>query len=364
MKQHAVWLVLMLGLFGSAGLASAQDNGLYLGLGAGATIPLDSDIDGTGISTSADFDTGWMGIGALGYRFPNGIRTEFELGYRSSDIDSLSGISGGTGDVHVGSVMGNVVYTFRNESAIAPYLGLGVGYASVDFDSVQPVGGSVLNDSDGVFAYQGIAGLGYRLSERIQLFTDYRYFATADANLSTRANVSVDGEYADHSLLVGLRFLFAAPKPAMKAEPVKQPAAVPEPVAPMPAAPVPAVPKVTASPPPPIVELPRTYLVFFDWDKADLKAEALAIVKEVAVNVDRIPVLRIEATGHADRSGPDRYNLDLSRRRAEAVRAELIRLGVSPAEIVILWKGEQEPLIETGDGVREPQNRRVVINIQ
>jgi outer membrane protein OmpA-like peptidoglycan-associated protein len=125
---------------------------------------------------------------------------------------------------------------------------------------------------------------------------------------------------------------------------------------------LPAAPKVAPVASPPAV--PRTYLVFFDWDKADLKPEALVIVREVAANTDRIPVTRIQATGHADRSGPNKYNLELSRRRADAVRAELIRLGVSPGDIEILWKGEREPLGITAGGVREPQNRRVVISLQ
>jgi hypothetical protein len=82
---------------------------------------------------------------------------------------------------------------------------------------VQPVGGLVLDDNDSIFAYQDIAGLGYHLDGRTQLFADYRYFATADSSLSTRTNVSVDGDYADHTFLFGLRFSFAEPKQVSKA---------------------------------------------------------------------------------------------------------------------------------------------------
>ncbi len=196
MKRHAVWLLALLGLWAAPGIAVAQGNGIYVGLGGGAILPLDSDISGTGISTSADLDAGWRGIGIVGYRFASGIRTEFEPGYRAADVDSLTGSSAGSGEVGVVSAMGNAVYAFGNESSFTPYLGLGIGLAAVEFDDLQPVGGSVLDDSDTVIAYQGIVGLDYRLSERVQLFTDYRYFATADAGLSTRANVSVDSEYA------------------------------------------------------------------------------------------------------------------------------------------------------------------------
>jgi outer membrane protein OmpA-like peptidoglycan-associated protein len=101
--------------------------------------------------------------------------------------------------------------------------------------------------------------------------------------------------------------------------------------------------------------------VFFDWDRSDLTGEAQAIIQSAAENSKKGQVARIETTGHADRSGPDGYNLDLSRRRAQAVAAELIRLGVEPAEIALDYKGEREPLVQTPDGVREPQNRRVEI---
>ena len=64
------------------------------------------------------------------------------------------------------------------------------------------------------------------------------------------------------------------------------------------------------------------------------------------------------------RSGSDKYNLGLSKRRAEAVQQELERQGVGGGDIGIDWKGERDPLVPTPDGVREPQNRRVEIVFQ
>ena len=203
MKQHLASIFAVMFLCCLPASAYAQANGLYLSLGGGITLPTDSDFSGAVISTSADLDAGWVGSGAIGYKFSNDIRAEFELSNRSSDVDALSAASNGSGEIGVGSAMGNVLYNFRGESAFTPYLGLGIGLASVDVDGVQPVGGSVLDDSDSVFAYQGIVGLGYRLGGRTQLFADYRYFATSDSSLSTRANVSVDSDYADHTFFFG-----------------------------------------------------------------------------------------------------------------------------------------------------------------
>jgi outer membrane protein OmpA-like peptidoglycan-associated protein len=69
-------------------------------------------------------------------------------------------------------------------------------------------------------------------------------------------------------------------------------------------------------------------------------------------------------TGHADRAGPDSYNMALSMRRADAVKAVLVREGVPANQIAVVARGESQPLVPTADGVREPQNRRVEIVLQ
>jgi outer membrane protein OmpA-like peptidoglycan-associated protein len=66
-------------------------------------------------------------------------------------------------------------------------------------------------------------------------------------------------------------------------------------------------------------------------------------------------------TGHADRSGSDAYNMALSLRRANAVKDQLVREGIAANQIVVVGRGESQPLVPTADGVREPQNRRVEI---
>ena len=114
----------------------------------------------------------------------------------------------------------------------------------------------------------------------------------------------------------------------------------------------------------PAVQAPapaRTYLVFFDWDRADLTARAREIIAEAASNAGRVQATRIEVAGHADRSGTPAYNQRLSQRRADAVAAELVARGISRNDIAITAYGESRPLVPTADGVREPQNRRVEI---
>ncbi|MDB5395230.1 MAG: TonB-dependent receptor [Rhodospirillales bacterium] len=117
--------------------------------------------------------------------------------------------------------------------------------------------------------------------------------------------------------------------------------------------------------PPPVVapapSVPKSYLVFFDFNKSDLTPQAVTIVDQAAHNAGPAGVTKLEVTGHTDTVGSDAYNMRLSRRRAESVAAQLEKDGVSSSEIEIIAKGKRDLLVPTADGVKEPQNRRVQI---
>ena len=117
--------------------------------------------------------------------------------------------------------------------------------------------------------------------------------------------------------------------------------------------------------PPPVVaaqpSVPKSYLVFFDFNKSDLSAQAVSIVNQAAANAGPAKVTQLTVTGHTDTVGSDAYNMRLSRRRAESVAAQLERDGIPSSEIEIVAKGKRDLLVPTADGVKEPQNRRVQI---
>jgi OmpA-OmpF porin, OOP family len=322
--------------------AGAADNGFYVGGAGGYNIPLDSDLG----SSTAELDSDWAGLGALGYAFANGLRLEGEFGYRTNDVDKITGFSGTSGKINTSTFMTNLLYDFHlGGLPITPYIGAGVGAARATVHGTTTTPAMTINDSDFGFAWQGIAGASYDLNRYFALTADYRFVNAPDLTFKNTSGTKLDSDYTTNQIMVGIRFRFApAEKMAeAKPEPMAEPKPMPKP------APVPAAPQ------------PEDFLVFFDFDSSKLTPEALGILKSAAEAAKKGHYTRIKLTGHADRAGPANYNFDLSRRRADAVKAEMIRLGVSSAEITTEAKGETEPLVPTADGVPEPQNRRVEI---
>ena len=140
-------------------------------------------------------------------------------------------------------------------------------------------------------------------------------------------------DYKAHTALVGVRFHF------IEAE-----------------APPPPPP-----PPPPVAA--KTFIVFFNFDKSDLTPEAQAVVAEAAAAFKSTGSVSIAVVGHTDTVGSAAYNLPLSQRRAASVKAGLVANGVPGDVISTDGKGFSEPLVATGPGVKEPQNRRATIDL-
>jgi OOP family OmpA-OmpF porin len=122
----------------------------------------------------------------------------------------------------------------------------------------------------------------------------------------------------------------------------------------------------TAAPAPaqPAAVQPETYVVYFDFDKSNVKPEAAQILDRALADAKQGGTPSISVTGHADRAGSEDYNLGLSLRRADAVREYLINGGVTADQITVSGRGEAEPAVPTADGVQEPRNRRVEIIVQ
>ena len=196
-------------------------------------------------------------------------------------------------------------------------------------------------------AWIGDVEIGYDIFQGLKLtvgadnFTDkYAYHTTAGSRYHNAVIYIPSSPYGiDGGLYYArLNYSFGAKPPAPMPEPVPTAATAPE-----------------------IITPTRTYLVFFDWDRADLTGRARQIVAEAAQAAPRVQTTKIEVNGYTDLSGTAAYNQKLSVRRAKTVEAELVHDGVAESEIFIHGYGETNPLVPTAKGVREPQNRRVEI---
>lgn len=103
-----------------------------------------------------------------------------------------------------------------------------------------------------------------------------------------------------------------------------------------------------------------TRSIYFDYNSADLRPESTPELERVRAMIEQYgKPLVIE--GHTDSTGPDDYNMQLSQRRAEAVKAYLVSHGVDPALIQAVGKGETEPIADNGTDDGRQANRRVRI---
>ena len=121
---------------------------------------------------------------------------------------------------------------------------------------------------------------------------------------------------------------------------------------------------VEEPPPAEVAAPPESYLVFFDFDKADITSDGMSVVESAATDAKGTPFKRVVAKGYTDTAGSPDYNMGLSQRRADAVKSAMVDFGTQGDAIDTEGFGEADPLVPTGDGVPEAQNRRVEIVIE
>ena len=289
--------------------------GFYIGAGGGITFAVGSPNPTTG--------PGWVAGGKIGYDFV-GPRIDLDVGYGQTPVNfSAPGtvINGKVGQL---TSLVNLSYDFMPTSVWTPYIGAGAGVAFVDSNT--SLGSTV-------FAYDALVGVRYNVSNAMSVGLEGRYVGTTNPSF-TVGGTTFSGPNQNIAILMGVAYKFGQTEAVVAA------------------APAPAAPQAPS------------FMVFFDWDRSDLSAQALATIRQAAGSYKTKGSARITATGHTDKSGPDDYNMALSLRRANTVKDALVREGVPAGVISLVGRGESQPLVQTADGVREPQNRRVEIVVQ
>ena len=216
MKLRKLILASVVGL---AATGASADT--YLSVFGGYTKPSSTDFQTSSGTVTTDSDDGWgLGI-AFGKRLrqvgaKNRLRIEGELSYRKNDVKNLklngTSMAGPTGSLKSSALMANVYIDFNEQATFTPYLGAGLGLVNVDAQSIGATGTpNVLNDGDSVFAYQLIAGGGWDVSEKTEIFVEYRYFGTDDVGVKTTpaaGSVSTKFPYRTNNIFLGARFNF------------------------------------------------------------------------------------------------------------------------------------------------------------
>ena len=109
---------------------------------------------------------------------------------------------------------------------------------------------------------------------------------------------------------------------------------------------------------------PASFLLYFVTGTDELTEQSKGEMQRVLDELRRRPLPDIQVIGHTDSVGADGENDALSLQRAEKLRSEMLSLGIPAARIRAAGRGEREPLVPTADGVDEPRNRRVEINVR
>ena len=274
--------------------------------------------------------------------------------------------------------------------------------------------------------WQLLAGVGYAITDKLTWDTNYRYMQAGDMDFdatftnsatgaSTPGEVELDGIGA-HQLLTGFRYRFGASAPKVETPPPPPPPppadyrcwdgsmvfnagecpeqVVEEVVEAQPtvqcwdgtlvfdAAQCPAEPPRLTCPDGSIVsdlnfcpatdtsvtlgdlcgEQYRQEIIYYEFDKG-ASAETRNTISRILDAGQFCDVQNIRVVGHTDTSGAASYNLALSKRRATDALNELVRQGIDRNLITAEGKGETEPFVQTGDGVKEQLNRRTEVLI-
>ena len=357
---------LLLSTLGVAAFAAAPniafaDNGPYVGVEAGANFhrPQGYVQGGDNVET-LHFDTGWVGGLVGGYAFPIGLRPELELNYRTNAL--RQGISGSgighdqdaNGYQAAEGVFANLWYDVKMPngffSYVHPYIGGGVGGLRFADRNLSVNGRNYNNDWAAKLALQGGAGVGVDVLPHLTTSLDYRYIESQRGTIVPGfGSGQTSARYAANAAMISVRYSFGE------------------------------TPQEAPPPPPPVCNPPAGFkvdanchiieqsliirAVDFEFNKAVLTVPAQQTLDGVASALVAQPDLNVEIQGHTDSIGSAAYNLKLSQRRADSVKAYLVSKGVNGAELTAHGFGKTKPIASNDTAEGRAQNRRVEFEV-
>jgi len=368
----------------------------------------DATLSAGNAKLEAEYHTGYNLTGAVGYSLSNGLRPEFEIGYTKNGLDALSSATATnsqvSGNAYAVSYLANLWYDLDIGFPVKPYLGAGVGLSQVTMEDLEASGVNVVNDTNNsVFTFQVGGGLSYLLTDRLITTVGYRYQEAVDPTFEVQGvSGGVDGEQQSHQVMAGVRYLFSPAKQKSIA-PVPTPAVVVpkdadkdgviDTLDKCPGTPAGVVVNADGCPldgdsdgdgvvdskdgcpntPAGTRVLPNgcTKMVLnevgaqvnFVTASAELSPTAMTSLQPIAEFLKSSPDVKVRVDGHSDSVGSDAYNLKLSTRRAESVKAYLVESGAQDAQVMTRGFGETKPVAANTAESGRKQNRRVELEI-
>jgi OOP family OmpA-OmpF porin len=297
--------------------------------------------------------------GGLGYNFAPNFALELNYGDGSYKVKGFTGSSGPSEQLRAASL--DVLYKFLPNSIFRPFLLAGSG-------ELQDRIGANLDNNHSWMAEAGVGaltGIGSQSgSTRLQLRTEAKYRREFIQN-----NALIPKNPSDVVFGVGLQLSFGNPT-----RPVPVVAAAPPPPEP---APIPR--EAVVTPPPEPCHAPAGFqvdanchiveqtvvvrAVDFEFNSTHLTVPAQHTLDEVAAALLTQPELNVEVQGHTDSIGTESYNLGLSQRRAEAVKAYLVNRGLSATVLTAKGFGKSKPIASNDTAEGRAQNRRVAFEV-
>jgi len=201
MKASIKYSMLLLGLGVSfAGTTQAADYYASAAYGINDQFDLDDNL------YDLDSDTGNYGSISFGKYFRE-VRVELEYSYTDADIDS-NNASNDKGEVETKALFINGFHDFETNNKFKPYLGAGIGWMNVDVEYKQS-GIELIDDDDNIFAFQAIAGVGYDITDSLNIFAQARYRNGEDSEVkSNLLPTKIDIEIESYIYDIGIKYSF------------------------------------------------------------------------------------------------------------------------------------------------------------
>lgn len=336
MPGNKMTLTLVAAAIAATFATPAVAEGPYAGFAGGGNFPRAQQL-GNGQGT-VGFEEGPLGVFSVGYGFASGWRPEAEFAVRDNDADAPGESSG-----EVESAMSSLWYDLpapRFAPRLRPFIGAGAGTAEVDFNGIVDDFGVTHGGRESVTAYHGGAGLGFEVTPKLTLSAAYRYFETEPERFTAGGDKS---RYRSDAALLGLRYSFGGREKPMPVAAVEPPRVV--------------EPQVEVA----AFETVVLRGVNFQFDEADLTPPARESLDELAARLQSHQDVSVLVEGHTDAFGSDQYNLELGRKRAEAVRAYLVGKGLSAGQIEVVSHGESQPAASNETEEGRALNRRTEV---